>query len=434
MPGDTSRPMMNRLRIAQIYFSPRMLLMLVLGFASGMPLALSGGTLTAWMVAEGIDIRTIGVFSLTGLPYAFKFLWSPLMDRYVPPFLGRRRGWMLVTQLLLVVTLAALGFFNPSSNLPLVALLAVAIAFFSASQDIVLDAYRTEYLTPTERGAGAGVWIMGYRIALLVSGAAALILSDHLPWRTVYVLMGGLMTIGCIATLIAPEPRLQDREGRTVAPPASLREAVVNPLVEFFRRPGSLEIVLFVVLYKIGDVAAAQMTTPFILQHVGFSRTELGAVYKGLGMVATIVGTLAGGALMIRWSLKRSLFVFGVLQGVSTLSFILLEFTGRQIWALGTVIGIENITGGMGTAAYTALLMGLCNTRFTATQYALLSSLMAVSRYVTGAPTGFLAAAVGWPAFFTVCALLAAPGLLLLLRYRRWGVNSEPDAGPPTGN
>jgi len=426
--------MMNRLRIAQIYFSPRMLLMLVLGFASGMPLALSGGTLTAWMVAEGIDIRTIGVFSLTGLPYAFKFLWSPLMDRYVPPFLGRRRGWMLVTQLLLVVTLAALGFFNPSSNLPLVALLAVAIAFFSASQDIVLDAYRTEYLTPTERGAGAGVWIMGYRIALLVSGAAALILSDHLPWRTVYVLMGGLMTIGCIATLIAPEPRLQDREGRTVAPPASLREAVVNPLVEFFRRPGSLEIVLFVVLYKIGDVAAAQMTTPFILQHVGFSRTELGAVYKGLGMVATIVGTLAGGALMIRWSLKRSLFVFGVLQGVSTLSFILLEFTGRQIWALGVVIGIENITGGMGTAAYTALLMGLCNTRFTATQYALLSSLMAVSRYVTGAPTGFLAAAVGWPAFFTVCALLAAPGLLLLLRYRRWGVNSEPDAGPPTGN
>jgi PAT family beta-lactamase induction signal transducer AmpG len=426
--------MMNRLRIAQIYFSPRMLLMLVLGFASGMPLALSGGTLTAWMVAEGIDIRTIGVFSLTGLPYAFKFLWSPLMDRYVPPFLGRRRGWMLVTQLLLVVTLAALGFFNPSSNLPLVALLAVAIAFFSASQDIVLDAYRTEYLTPTERGAGAGVWIMGYRIALLVSGAAALILSDHLPWRTVYVLMGGLMTIGCIATLIAPEPRLQDREGRAVAPPASLREAVVNPLVEFFRRPGSLEILLFVVLYKIGDVAAAQMTTPFILQHVGFSRTELGAVYKGLGMAATIAGTLAGGALMIRWTLLRSLAVFGVLQGVSTLSFILLEFTGRQIWALGVVIGIENVTGGMGTAAYTALLMGLCNTRFTATQYALLSSLMAVSRYVTGAPTGFLAAAVGWPAFFTVCALLAVPGLLLLLRYKRWGVNSEPETVPPSGD
>lgn len=426
--------MMNRPRIAQIYLSPRMLLMLVLGFASGMPLALSGGTLTAWMVAEGIDIRTIGVFSLTGLPYAFKFLWSPLMDRYVPPFLGRRRGWMLVTQILLVVTLAALGFFNPSSNLPLVALLAVAIAFFSASQDIVLDAYRTEYLSPQERGAGAGVWIMGYRIAILVSGAAALILSDHLPWRTVYVLMGGLMTIGCLATLIAPEPHPEDREGRAVAPPASLREAVVQPMLEFFRRPGSLEILLFVILYKIGDVAAAQMTTPFILQHVGFSRTELGAVYKGLGMVATIAGTLAGGALMIRWTLQRSLFVFGILQGISTLSFILLEFTGRQIWALGVVIGIENITSGMGTAAYTALLMGLCNTRFTATQYALLSSLMAVSRYVTGAPTGFLAAAVGWPVFFVICTVLAAPGLLLLLRYKRWGVSSEPGAGLPPGD
>jgi len=426
--------MTNRFRITQVYFSPRMLLMLVLGFASGMPLALSGGTLTAWMVAEGIDIRTIGVFSLTGLPYAFKFLWSPLMDRYVPPFLGRRRGWMLVTQLLLVITLAALGFFNPSSYLPLVALLAVAIAFFSASQDIVLDAYRTEYLAPRERGAGAGVWIMGYRFALLVSGAAALILSDHLPWRTVYVLMGGLMTIGCAATLIAPEPLREDPAGRAVEPPGSLRDAVVLPLVEFFRRPGSLEILLFVILYKIGDVAAAQMTTPYILQHVGFSRTELGAVFKGLGMAATIAGSLAGGALMIRWSLKRSLFVFGVLQGVSTLSFILLEFTGRQVWALGVVIGIENVCSGMGTAAYTALLMGLCNTRFTATQYALLSSLMAVSRYITGAPTGYLAAAVGWPAFFTVCALLAVPGLLLLLRYRRWGVNSDQDAGPPPGD
>ncbi len=417
--------MMNQLRIVQVYFSRRMLLMLVLGFASGMPLALSGGTLTAWMVAEGIDIRTIGIFSLTGLPYALKFLWSPLMDRYVPPFLGRRRGWMLVTQILLVVSLSTLGFFNPSSYLPLVALLSVAIAFFSASQDIVLDAYRTEYLSPRERGAGAGVWIMGYRLALLVSGAAALVLSDHLPWRTVYILMGGLMTVGCIATLLAPEPRKEDAAGRAVEPPRSLRDAVVLPLVEFLRRPGSPEILLFVILYKIGDVAAAQMTTPFILQHIGFSRTELGAVFKGLGMAATIIGSLAGGALMIRWSLRRSLFVFGVLQGISTLSFILLEFTGRQVWALGLVIGIENVTGGMGTAAYTALLMGLCNTRFTATQYALLSSLMAVSRYVTGAPTGFLAAAVGWPAFFAICTLLAVPGLLLLLRYRHWGVDAD---------
>lgn len=415
----------NPFRSFKIYFSGKMLLMLVLGFASGMPLALTGSTLSAWLVTESIDIQTIGLYSLVGLPYAFKFLWSPLMDRYVPPFLGRRRGWMMITQLALIATICTMGFFNPGSMPVLIATIAVALAFFSASQDIVLDAYRTEYLKPEERGAGAGVWIMGYRIAILVSGAVALILSDYLSWKTVYIIMGLTMSIGCIATLLSPEPLKLNPGIERIDPPKSLHDAIVLPFVEFFKRPGALEILLFIILYKLGDVAASQMTTPYILKYIGFSRTELGAIYKGFGMAATIAGTLVGGAIMTRWTMRMSLFIFGVLQGVSTLIFIILEFTGREIWALALVIGVENFSGGMGTAAYTALLMGLCNRNFTATQYALLSSLMAVSRYITGAPTGYLADAVGWVMFFVICTALALPGLLLLVRYNRWAVEVQ---------
>ncbi len=415
----------NPFRSFKIYFSGKMLLMLVLGFASGMPLALTGSTLSAWLVTEGVDIQTIGLYSLVGLPYAFKFLWSPLMDRYVPPFLGRRRGWMMITQLALIATICTMGFFNPGSMPVLIATIAVALAFFSASQDIVLDAYRTEYLKPEERGAGAGVWIMGYRIAILVSGAVALILSDYLSWKTVYIIMGLTMSIGCIATLLSPEPLKLNPGIERIEPPKSLHDAIVLPFVEFFKRPGALEILLFIILYKLGDVAASQMTTPYILKYIGFSRTELGAIYKGFGMAATIAGTLVGGAIMTKWTMKMSLFVFGVLQGISTLIFIILEFTGREIWALGLVIGVENFSGGMGTAAYTALLMGLCNQKFTATQYALLSSLMAVSRYITGAPTGYLADAVGWVMFFVICTALALPGLFLLVRYNRWAVEAQ---------
>ncbi|HBH87956.1 MAG TPA: AmpG family muropeptide MFS transporter [Syntrophaceae bacterium] len=397
-------------------------LMFVLGFASGIPLALTGSTLSAWMVKEGVDIKTIGLFSLVGLPYAFKFLWSPLMDRFVPPFLGRRRGWMIITQLLLIITISAMGFYNPASTPLLIAAMALSLAFFSASQDIVLDAYRTEYLKPEERGAGVGVWIMGYRIAILISGAMALILSDHLSWKMVYLIMGLFMVVGCIATVLAPEPLKINPASESIEPPKSLYEAAVLPFVEFFRRPGALEVLLFIILYKLGDIAAAQMTTPYILGHIGFSGTELGTIYKGFGMAATIAGALIGGAIMSRWSLKKSLLIFGVLQGISTLIFAVLEFTGRQIWALSLVVGTENLCGGMGTAAYTAFLMGLCNKKFTATQYALLSSLMAVGRYVTGAPTGFLADAVGWVMFFVICTALALPGLLLLLRYNKWAV------------
>ncbi len=399
-----------------------MFLMFILGLASGIPLALTGSTLSAWMVAEGVDIKTIGLYSLVGLPYALKFLWSPLMDRFIPPFLGRRRGWMIITQLLLIISISAMGFMNPASMPIMLAAAAVVLAFFSASQDIVLDAYRTEYLEPEERGAGSGVWIMGYRIALLISGALALVLSDHVSWKMVYIIMGLTMTIGCIATLLAPEPLKINPGNEKITPPKSLAEAAVLPLVEFFKRPGSMEIIIFILLYKIGDIAAAQMTTPYILKYIGYSRTELGTIYKGFGMMATIAGALVGGAVMTRWNLKASLLVFGIFQGVSTLIFVLLEFTGREIWALALVVSTENFCGGMGTSAYTAFLMGLCNRKFTATQYALLSSLMAVGRYATGAPTGYLADAVGWVMFFIICTVLALPGLLLLMRYDKWAV------------
>ncbi|HUH67265.1 MAG TPA: MFS transporter, partial [Syntrophales bacterium] len=342
----------------KVYLSGKMLLMLVLGFASGMPLVLTSGTLSAWLVTERVDIKTIGLYSLVGLPYAFKFLWSPLMDRFVPPFLGRRRGWMIITQLALIVAISTMGFFNPSSRPLLVAALALAIAFFSASQDIVLDAYRTEYLKPEERGAGVGVWIMGYRIAILMSGALALVLSDHLSWKMVYIIMGLFMVTGCVATLLAPEPLKTEATRDGVEPPKSLYEAAVLPFLEFFRRPGSLEILLFIILYKLGDIAASQMTTPYILGYIGFTRTELGTIYKGFGMAATIGGALLAGAMMSKWPMKRALVVFGVLQGISIPAFILLEFTGSQVWALAVVVGIENFCGGMGTSAYTAFLMG----------------------------------------------------------------------------
>ena len=326
----------NLLRLFRIYFTPKMLLMLVLGFSSGIPLALTGSTLSAWLVAEGVDIRTIGIFSLVGLPYAFKFIWSPFMDRFIPPFLGRRRGWMMMTQLALIAAISALGFFNPSSMLVLAAATALVLAFLSASQDIVLDAYRDGI--PEARGAGApaaGIWIMGYRIAILVSSSVALILSDFLSWRTVYVIMGTTMAIGCVATLLAPEPTQAMPGAEAIEPPQTIRDAVILPFVDFFRRPGAIDILLFIILYKIGEVAASQMTTPFILKHIGFSRTELGTIYKGFGMAATIAGTLLGGAVMSRWSLKRALFVFGLFQGAATLVFILLGIHRPR--ALGTL-------------------------------------------------------------------------------------------------
>jgi PAT family beta-lactamase induction signal transducer AmpG len=365
------------------------------------------------MASEGVDLAVIGVFSLVGLPYAVKYLWAPVMDRFVPPFLGRRRGWMLVTQGALFLAVVAMAFSTPKAAPGLLAFLSLLVAFFSASQDIVVDAWRTEVLAPEELGPGAGVHILGYRVAMLTSGAIALILADRMPWRLVYLLMAGSLAVGIAASLLAPEPEIAGK------PPRTLKEAVVEPFLEFFARPGAIVILLFIVFYKLDVVMAMALTTPFLLE-LGFTKTDIGAVTKGLGMVATIVGTLAGGAVVARAGMKASLWIFGVLQSVSTLSFLALARLGHHYPMMVAAIGIENLCSGMGTAAYAAFLMSLCDKRFTATQYALLTSLMAVTRVVAGAPTGVLAKAYGWETYFLVSALAAIPGLLLLLRYDKW--------------
>jgi PAT family beta-lactamase induction signal transducer AmpG len=395
------------------FASPRIFWILLLGFSSGIPLALTGTTLQAWMQAEGVDLGTIGVFSLVGVPYTLKYLWAPLMDRFVPPFLGRRRGWMLVAQAGLALTVSAMAFSDPRAATSVVASLALAVAFFSASQDIVVDAYRTDVLEPAEFGPGASAYILGYRVAMLTSGALALILADRLPWRAVYLCMAACLAVGVAASLFAPEPR--DR----VAPPANLRDAVVEPFVEFFRRPGALALLAFLVLYKLDVVMANALTTPFLLQ-LGFTKTDIGAVTKGAGMIATILGAFVGGGFVAKWGMNRSLWVFGILQAASGLSFTLLAHLGHHYPMMVTAIGVENLCSGMGTAAYAAFLMSLCDKRFSATQYALLTSLMALTRVVVGAPTGFLVEAVGWESYFVLSTFAGAPALLLLLTFPRW--------------
>ena len=399
--------------IFQVFANRRIAASLLLGFSSGIPLGLTGGTLQAWMASDKVDLTVIGIFSLVGLPYTLKFLWAPLMDRFVPPFMGRRRGWILLSQLALIIAISGMAFSNPVSTPGMMAVMALIVAFFSSSQDIVVDAYRTEILHPEELGAGAGTYIMGYRIAMLVSGAIALILADHFSWQTVYLMMAGTMLVGVITCLFSPEAEVP------VKSPKTLSEAVVLPFVEFFKRKGSFEILTFIILYKLDVVVASAMTTPFLLQ-MDFTKTDIGTVNKGFGLIATIIGTLVGGGMMSRLGMNASLWIFGLLQGFSGLSFALLAHLGHHYPMMITAIAVENFCSGMGTAAYSAFLMSLCDKRFTATQYALLTSLMAITRVVVGAPTGFLAKAYGWENYFLIATLLMIPGLLLLTRYKKW--------------
>ncbi len=397
-----------------VFRSKKIFLLLLLGFASGLPLALTAGTLQAWLAAENVDIVAIGWFALVGQPYTYKFLWAPLMDRYTPlPRLGRRRGWLLVTQLLLAGAIAFMGTLTPADSAWLLGASALSVAFLSASQDIVFDALRTDWLEREERGAGAAVSVLGYRIAMLVSGAGALILADQwLGWRATYWLMALFMGVGMLATwyVIEPEPK--------GGAPKTLDDAVIKPFAEFFARDGALALLALVVLYKLGDAFAGNLTTAFLLRGPGFSLTEIGAINKGFGLVATIVGALAGGALMAKMRLYRALLLFGVLQALTNLGFMLLAASGKSYALMVTVIGLENLCGGMGTAAYVALLMALCDRRFSATQYALLSALSAVGRVYVGPVAGYLVAGLGWQAFFFFTFLIALPGLALLLWMR----------------
>lgn len=409
-------------QILRASFSPRMLVALVMGFASGLPLLLTSTLLQAWMTEAGVDLGTIGLFTLVGLPYTLKFIWAPLLDRYVIPGVGRRRGWLMVAQAMLMLTIAGLGMTHPAASPPLVALVALLLTFFSASQDIVIDAYRRESLADDEQGLGASLYVNGYRVGMLLASGGGLILADLMPFSAVYLLMAVCMLPGLITTLLAPEPPIDG------APPASLREAVVEPFMDFFSRNGALTILLFILLYKFGDTMATTLTTPFYLQ-LGFSKTDIGAVVKLFGFWATIVGGLAGGVLILRWGNYRSLWIFGILQAISTLGFAALVLIGPNDAALAVVIALENLAGGMGTAAFVAFMANLTNRRFTATQYALLSSLMGVPRVIIASPSGFVAEALGWAGYFILCAALAIPALLLLLRFRGW-LDTEGESQP----
>lgn len=393
---------------AQVVRSRRIQVMALAGFASGLPLALTGGTLQAWMTVAGVDLRTIGIFALVGLPYTVKFLWSPVMDRFVPPLLGRRRGWMLLTQAALVLGIVAMAAGNPSKAPLALGAIALLVAFSSASQDIVIDAYRTDLLHPPERGLGAAVFVTGYRVAMLVSGALALILSERIGWRNCYLLMAALMGIGIVTTLFGPEPGVRG------TPPKTLREAVLSPLTEFFSRRKAVALLLLIVLYKLGDAYAGTLTTAFLLRGVGFSPTDVGTLNKGLGLVSLIVGAMFGGTWMIRLGLYRALLLFGALQAISNLSFMVLSWVGKRYAMLVFTVAFENLCGGMGTAAFVALLMSLCDNRYTATQYALLSSLAALGRIFVAPTSGFLVESAGWGVFFFFTALSALPGLGVL--------------------
>ncbi len=398
----------------RIFRSRSIAVITFLGFSSGIPLALTSGTLQAWMTVAGVDLRTIGIFALVGLPYTVKFLWSPFMDRFIPPWLGRRRGWIITTQLCLIIGISAMAFSSPQQTPLLLAALALMVAFTSASQDIVIDAYRTDILHEQERGIGAAVFVMGYRIAMLVSGALALVLSDHIGWRNTYLLMAGVMCVGIISTFLGPEPE------EKVVPPRSLLEAVWGPLKNYFSRNSAISLLLLIVLYKLGDAYAGTLTTAFLIRGVGFSVSEVGAINKGLGFASLIVGAIFGGTLMVRLRLFRSLLIFGILQAVSNLSFMFLAWTGKSYGMLIFTVAFENFSGGMGTAAFVSLLMAMCNHRYTATQYALLSSLAAIGRIFIAPTSGYLVESIGWASFFFITFLTALPGLWLL-----WWLRNE---------
>lgn len=400
--------------MSSVYASRRVFPLLILGFASGLPLALTSGTLQAWATVDNISLQSIGFLTLIGTAYTLKFLWAPLVDRYAPPLLGRRRGWMFLTQLLLAAAIAGMGLFSPSGNLGILAALAVLVAFLSATQDIAFDAYSTDVLRSEERAAGAAVKVLGYRLAMIVSGGLALVLADQwLGWHNMYFLMGAFMVVCAVATVLAPEPEI------IAAAPRSLAVAVVEPLREFFSRRGAITILLLIVLYKLGDAFAGALSTTFLIRGAGFSVSEVGSINKVFGLAATIIGALAGGALMARLGLYRSLMLFGLLQAVSNFGYWVLAVAPPHLYFMALVVAIENLCGGLGTAAFVALLMGLCRREFSATQFALLSALSAVGRtYLAGPFTPPLVESMGWPGFFVLTVLIALPGLVLL-RLRR---------------
>ncbi|WP_226581547.1 AmpG family muropeptide MFS transporter [Acuticoccus sediminis] len=399
-----------------VYTSRRQLVIFLMGFSSGLPLLLGFSTLSFWLREADVSLAAIGGLLTVATPYSLKFLWAPLLDHvrlpYVTGWLGLRRGWLLVVQLLLMVSIVAVGQAAPPEGLGFLAMAALVMAFLSATQDIVVDAYRIEILDESEQGAGAAMTQAGYRVGMLASGAGALALADFMTWDGVYAIMAGLILVGIAGTLIADEP-LNRRPPPPDKPLAFLRHATLDPLKDFATRKGWVLILAFVLLYKYGDSVAGAMANPFYVD-LGFSGVEIASVTKVFGVVMTMVGVFVGGALVARIGILPALAVGGVLQAATNLTFAWLATRGHDMTALAVAVGADNFTGGLGSAAFVAYLSSLCNLAFTATQYALLTSLMAFGRTMLAASSGWLAESLGWSGFFTATALFAIPALVLL--------------------
>ncbi|MGE3319806.1 MAG: MFS transporter [Candidatus Berkiella sp.] len=392
----------------KVLLQKKMLLILLLGFASGLPLGLSASTLQAWYAMDGVNMVTIGFLALVGQPYVYKFLWSPVLDKYRLPFLGLRRGWMIFTQLSIMVVLVGMAFMRPATDPYQLAFLALCLTFLSATQDIAIDAYRTELLKVEERGMGTSMAVTGYRIAMLVSGGLTMIIAHYSSFSFTYLLMAALMGIGVFATLWGKEPaHYRD-------PSVNFFVACLLPFKEFFSRKHAYALLAFIVLYKLGDAFAGSLTTAFLLKGVGFTLKEVGLINKTIGLIATLFGVFVGGVLMVRLGLFRSLLYFGILQAITNLLFFALAVVGQHLPLLVATVFLENFSGGLGTAAFMALVMSLCNIRYTATQFALLSSFSAIGRVFVGPASGYLVEMVGWADFFVWTVIFAVPGLLLL--------------------
>jgi PAT family beta-lactamase induction signal transducer AmpG len=429
-------PPTHRPSLGAALWNRRMLICVFTGFSSGLPLYLLFNLLPAWLRTEGLGLKEIGLFALIQFPYTWKFLWSPLLDRYALPFLGRRRGWMLATQLGLLASIAVLGALSPKEDLQTLIAVTVALAFLSATQDVVLDAYRRELLPAGELGLGNSVHVNAYRLSQLVPGSLALVLADHLPWSAVFVVTALFMVPGTVATLLI-------REASAVRPPSTLRAAVVEPFRDFFARngtSGALLILAFLLLYKLGDSMCTALATPFYLD-MGFTKSQVGLVAKNAGLWPSVVGGLLGGLWMVRLGINRALWVFGVVQMVSITGFAALAWQGpratigaTELTQLAVVIAVEALGVGLGTAAFVAFISRATNPLYTATQLALFTSLMAVPRTFVNASTGFIVERIGWFAFFVVCTFLAIPGMLLLSKVAPWGARDDDDGDVDRGD
>jgi PAT family beta-lactamase induction signal transducer AmpG len=405
-PRTTGQP-----RLREVLASPKMLAILILAAASGFPNQITESVLQAWLKDSGASNTTIGVMSYVALPYLLKFLWAPFVDRYSLPLLGRRRGWMLAMQLALAAAIAATALQHPGVSLAPITVCALAIVFFSATQDIAIDAYRADVSLPSERGLAAAAANLGYRSASWIAVAVALVIADHFGWRLAFLILAAAMALFAVATVRAPA-------SHNTYQPRTLRESVVAPLRELLGTPSALTLLAVVLLFKVGDAFANKLFTPFMMD-VGFSKTEIAVIVKALFTASSLVGSVLGGILMVRLGLLRSMLAFGVLQAVSNLLYCALALAGKNWLIMVAAVTIEHLAAAMGGIALVALIMALCDVRYSAFQYALLSVLALLPRYSLGYPAGWVADHGGWYVYYVMSFVLAFPGLTMVYLSRR---------------